>query len=113
MTIKIRNRSVESAQSYVQSAPQVGADETGFKQGNGDGKNPQQKKAWLWVAVTKLVSYFQVTLSRSREAAQSLLGENFQGILNSDRYGAHTKLNNVHDRSWVGAIAQSPLQNQV
>ena len=35
---------VESAQSYVQSASLVGADETGFKQGNGDGKNPQQKK---------------------------------------------------------------------
>ncbi len=88
---------VESAKSYVQSASEVGADETGFKQGNGDGKNPQQKKAWLWVAVTRLVSYFQVTLSRSREAAKSLLGENFQGILNSDRYGAYNWLD-VHQR---------------
>ena len=88
---------VESAQSYVQSAPEVGADETGFKQGNGDGKNPQQKKAWLWVAVTKLVSYFQVTLSRSTEAAKSLLGEKFLGIVNSDRYGAYNWLD-VHQR---------------
>ena len=88
---------VELAQSYVQSAPEVGADETGFKQGNGDGKNPERKKAWLWVAVTKLVSYFQVTLSRSTEAAKSLLGEKFSGILNSDRYGAYNWLD-VHQR---------------
>ena len=88
---------VESAHSYIQSATEVGADETGFKQGNGDGKNPQQTKAWLWVGVTKLVSYFQVTLSRSQEAAKSLLGEKFQGILNSDRYGAYNWLD-VHQR---------------
>ncbi len=73
-------QAVEEAKSYIQSASEVGADETGFKQGNGDGQNPQQKKAWLWVAVTPLVSYFQVTLSRSGEAAKSLLGENFRGI---------------------------------
>lgn len=80
---------VEEAKTYVQSAPIIGADETGFKQGNSDGKNPQNRRAWLWVAVTPLVSFFQVMLARSTEAAQVLLGENFSGILNSDRYGAY------------------------
>jgi hypothetical protein len=65
---------------YVQSAPIVAADETGFGQGNTDGQNPANKRAWLWVAVTPLVSFC------STAAAQSLLGENFSGILNSDRY---------------------------
>ncbi len=56
---------VEEAKAYIQSAPIVGADETGFGQGNTDGQNCQQKRAWLWVAVTPLVSFFPVMLSRS------------------------------------------------
>lgn len=84
---------VEEAKAYVQSAPIVGADETGFGQGNADGQNPNQQRAWLWVAVTPLVSFFQVMLSRSTAAAQALLGENFSGILNSDRYNAYNWLN--------------------
>ncbi|NCR58293.1 MAG: transposase [Microcystis aeruginosa LL13-06] len=83
------SEAVEDAKAYVQSQPIVGADETGFGQGNTDGQNPHQKRAWLWVAVTPLVSFFQVLLARSTEAAQSLLGENFSGILNSDRYKAY------------------------
>lgn len=80
---------VEEAKDYVQSQDVVGADETGFKQGNSDGKNPNGKKAWLWVGVTSMVVFFQVTLARSTEAAKSLLGEKFSGILNSDRYSAY------------------------
>ena len=81
--------SVEEVKAYIQAAPIVGADETGFGQGNADGENPQSKRAWLWVAVTPLVSFFCVELSRSTAAAQGLLGENFEGILNSDRYKAY------------------------
>jgi transposase len=47
---------VEEAKVYVQNQRIVGADETGFKQGNADAKNPEKKKAWLWVAVTPLVT---------------------------------------------------------
>ena len=83
---------VASAQVYVQSQPIVGADETGFGQGNADGQNPQNKRAWLWVAVTPWVSFFQVILARSTAAAQSLLGQNFRGLLNSDRYRAYNWL---------------------
>jgi transposase len=60
---------VESAQNYIQAQPIVGADETGFKQGNADGQNGKNLKAWLWVAVTPLVSFFCVLLSRSAQAA--------------------------------------------
>jgi hypothetical protein len=80
---------VEEAKSYIQSAPIVNADETGFSQGNTDGKNPLGKKAWLWVAVTPLITYFQVSLSRCTGAAMDLLGDNFAGILGSDRYGSY------------------------
>jgi len=62
---------VAEAEAYIQAAPIVGADETGFAQGNADGQNPQSKRAWLWVAVTPSVSFFQVMLSRSSAAAQA------------------------------------------
>ena len=61
--------------------------------GNVDGCNSKKSQAWLWVAVTPLVTFFQIALSRCSDAARDLLGENFAGILNSDRYGAY---------SWVG-----------
>jgi transposase len=80
---------VDEAKTYIQSAPMINADETGFAQGNTDGKNPLGKKAWLWVAVTPIISYFQVALSRSTEVAIDLLGENFEGFLGSDRLGSY------------------------
>ena len=60
-----------------------------FQSCNTDGKNPTGKKAWLWVVVSPLITYFQVALSRSTEVAMDLLGENFAGILGSDRYGSY------------------------
>ncbi|NES87188.1 MAG: transposase [Moorea sp. SIO2B7] len=62
------------------------------KKGNANGKNPQHKRAWLWVALTPLVSPFKVMLARSTAGAQSLLGENFGGILNCYRYSAYNWL---------------------
>jgi transposase len=70
----------------------VEADETGFGQGNADGQNPHSKRAWLWVALTPLVSFFSVLLARSTAAAQALLGKDFRGILNSERYNAYNWL---------------------
>lgn len=83
---------VAEARAYVQSQPVVGADETGFPQGNADGGNFKGSRAWLWVAVTPLVTCFCVFLSRASTAAQSLLGENFDGILISDRWGGYNWL---------------------
>jgi len=84
---------VEEAKIYVQNSEVVGADETSFAQGNVDGCNDKKSQGWLWVAVTPLVTYFQIALSRCSDAARNLLGENFGGILNSDRYAAY---------NWVG-----------
>lgn len=80
---------VDEAKLYIQNSLVVGADETSFNQGNSDGCNPKQRQAWLWVAVTPLVTFFEIALTRCTQAAQILLGENFAGILNSDRHGAY------------------------
>ena len=80
---------VDEAKLYIQNSKVVGADETSFNQGNIDGSNPKQRQAWLWVAVTPLVTFFEITLTRCTQSAQSLLGESFAGILTSDRHGAY------------------------
>jgi hypothetical protein len=77
-------KAVAEAMAYAQQQPAANSDETGFKQQNKDGGNPSNKKAWLWVMVTPLVSVFMVTLSRGQEAAKQILG-GFAGFLGSDR----------------------------
>lgn len=80
---------VDEAHLYIQQQKIVAADETGFNQANIDGSNPQNRQAWLWVAVTPLVTFFDVALTRCTQAAKNLLGENFGGILTNDRHGAY------------------------
>lgn len=84
-----RRDAVTEAQHYIQQQPTVGVDETGFKQGNGDGQNAAKTSGWLWVAVTPLIVCFQVILSRASTAAQTVLGETFSGFITSDRCRAY------------------------
>ncbi|XGV96675.1 MAG: IS66 family transposase [Leptolyngbya sp. BL-A-14] len=83
---------VAAAHQYVQAQGNVNLDETSFAQGNGDGKNPNGRKGWLWVMVTPWVSYFAVCLGRSQAVCQQLLGETFKGIVNSDRFSGYNAL---------------------
>lgn len=83
---------VEQAQEYVKHQQRVGMDETSFIQGNADGNNPKGTKGWIWAIVTPLVCYFNVFLSRSQASAQEMLGLDFSGIVNSDRYGVYNWL---------------------
>ena len=87
----------QEAQQYVQAQPVLHRDETSFSQGNRDGNNPTRAQGWLWVLVTPWVSYFEVALSRSQATAQTLIGDEFEGILVSDRYGAYN-WKSVHER---------------
>jgi transposase len=77
---------VEAARSYVQVQGAVHQDETGWKEGI--------KKAWLWVAATPQVTVFMVDLYRSADVAKRMLGLDFKGILNSDRWSAYNWLDN-------------------
>lgn len=80
---------VAEAAEYVKAQPIINSDETGFNQGNADGLNPDKRKAWLWVAVTELVTVFQVTLTRGQAAAQLLLGTVLTAILITDRWHSY------------------------
>lgn len=71
---------VDEASAFVRTQASVSMDETSWRQGD--------KKAWLWVAVTSMVTVFHIALSRSGDVAHKML-DGFSGILTSDRYSAY------------------------
>jgi transposase len=68
--------------NYIQGADVKHADETGHKQ--------KGNKRWMWVAATLLVAVFLIRTTRATVEAKALLGEEFRGILISDRYSSYT-----------------------
>jgi transposase len=80
-TTEVVAEPVEEARAYVEDQSVAHLDETSWHQGG--------KRAWLWVAVTSWVTVFVVRLSRGGKVARELLGEQFGGILVTDRYSAY------------------------
>jgi transposase len=72
---------VQEARDSVEDQSVAHLDETSWREGG--------KRAWLWVAVTDLVTVFLIRLSRGGRVARELLGEAFSGILVTDRYSAY------------------------
>jgi len=79
-------QAVEEARTYVRRQAAAHQDETGWREG--------LKKAWLWVLATQYVTVFSIDLHRSAEVAKKMLGIDFKGILNSDRWSAYNWLAN-------------------
>lgn len=75
---------VEEAKAYVKAQPAANIDETGWRQEN--------RKAWLWTAVTGLVSVFLIRASRGSKVVRELIGETFCGTVGSDRFSAYSFL---------------------
>jgi transposase len=69
----------------VRSAPQVHADETGWRT---DGKN-----GWLWALTTPTQTVYHIDKSRGGKVIRKLLGKAFGGTLVSDFYSAYSKMN--------------------
>ena len=72
---------VEEALDYVQQQASANADETSWHE--------QGEITWLWVGATSLVTAFLLLATRGAEGAKRLLGEQFAGILGSDRWTAY------------------------
>src|SRR5262245_22062160 len=75
---------VQEAQEYVRQQPAANVDETGWRQ--------MAQQSWLWVAATSLVTVFVLVGTRSAAGLKRLLGENFEGIVGSDRWSAYRGL---------------------
>jgi len=78
---------VEEAQQYVQTQAVVNLDETSWQQWT--------KNFWLWVCTTPAVTVFRLFPTRSTAGAEELLGEDYDGIVGSDRYSAYNWLDPV------------------
>jgi len=90
---------VEEAKGYVKKQKQANIDETSWKQG--------AEKGWLWVMVTQWVVVFVIRLSRGSKVAKELLGEDCQGIVNTDRYSAYNWLPvKLRQLCWAHLIRQ-------
>ena len=103
---------VEDARSYVRAQAAVHQDETGWKEG--------LKKAWLWVLASQQVAVFLIDLTRSAAVAKRMLGTDFKGILNTDRWSAYNWVDNSqrqlcwsHLRRDFEAFAERSGESQV
>jgi len=59
-----------------------------------------RQKVWLWTAVTKRFTLFQIADSRRADVPKELLGEDFSGVLTSDRYSGYDWILN-HQLCWA------------
>src|SRR5438128_107019 len=94
-TTQVLDPPVEEARAWVEAQEVAHVDETSWRQGD--------KRAWLWVAVTSLVTVFVVRLSRGGQVARELLGERFSGILVTDRYSAYSNRSGCDNRNHAAA----------
>jgi transposase len=78
--------SVDEVHAYVQQQSACNVDETGWRQAE------QTKRSWLWVVVTAFVTVFHIATSRSGTMARQLLGEDYAGVVGSDRASAYNWL---------------------
>ena len=77
---------VAEAAASVKTSAVANLDETGWYEGQKDGR---ARRAWLWTAVTPMVTVFLISLSRGAAVAKELLGKDFTGILGTDRWSAY------------------------
>jgi transposase len=63
---------VAAVGAAVRQAPVANLDETGWWEG--------QQRAWLWTAVTDLLTVCRLDPSRGKAVAQGLLGPDWRGI---------------------------------
>jgi transposase len=78
---------VAAVQALLPEAHVVNADETRWPQAG--------QTHWLWVVVTGLVTVFTIATSRSSRVIKDLLGEDYTGVLGSDRYAGYAWLNDA------------------
>jgi transposase len=74
----------EEARQEVQKAGVKNADETGWFLGG--------KLRWLWTAVSPKAALYMIQEHRDQDAMKKLLGDEVQGIVGSDRFGAYTPI---------------------
>jgi hypothetical protein len=76
----------------IRDSPVVQGDETGWRENGHNG--------YLWSFSTPRVRYFLYRQSRAGAVVREVLGEEFDGVLGSDFYGAYNVYQGPHQRCW-------------
>jgi len=72
---------VDEAARAIQASPVVGMDETPWKEDN--------KKHYVWIANTPDLAVYKVAPRRDTETAKEIIGEDFEGVLETDRFASY------------------------
>ncbi len=89
--------SYQLIEATVQKHSTNHVDETGWKR--------EGKLRWLWVATNAAASLFKVTDSRCGKSLKGLLGEDYAGIIHSDRHKPYLKVEaRRHQLCWAHLI---------
>ena len=80
-------------QQEIRASPVVYGDETGWRE---DGRN-----GYLWSFSTPEARCFLRRASRGRQVVEEVLGDEFEGVLVSDFYGAYNVHQGLHQRCWT------------
>ena len=83
----------EGLRQELRESPVVHGDETGWRE---DGQN-----GYLWSFSTPKVRYYLYRKSRAGTVVEEVLGEEFDGVVVSDFYGAYNVHAGVHQRCWT------------
>ena len=83
----------ERLREEIWHSPVVNADETGWRENGQNG--------YLWSFSTPGVRYFLYRKSRAGSVVREVLGDEFDGILGSDFYGAYNVHDGFHQRCWA------------
>ena len=86
MISKALAQPVDALYAFVQQQGACNVDETSWRQAE------LTKQSWLWVVVTAFVTVFHIAASRSGAIARQLLGEDYTGVVGSDRASAYNWL---------------------
>jgi transposase len=92
------------AVAAVRAAPVKNVDETGWKRAG--------RLCWLWAGVIRTATCFQIHACRGFDGLRSLLGDNPEGVVVSDRWGAYNRLM-VRDRQLCWAHLKRDFQAMV
>ena len=89
--------SYQAIEDKVQKHPTNHVDETGWKR--------EGKLRWLWVATNAAASLFKISSNRGGQSLKELIGENYGGIIHSDRHKPYLKVEESrHQLCWAHLI---------
>ena len=84
---------VEGFKQQIRGSPVVNGDETTWRE---DGQN-----GYVWSFSTDKIRYYIYRKTRSNSVVKEVLGEQFDGVVVSDFYGAYNAHLGLHQRCWV------------